>query len=87
MVWLDVPVGQLLDRLGSDATPRPLLNDGDPALRLAELAAARSPLYEATAGHRIDAAVDPAQVVDQIAALLQFPAQPQPTGVGGGNDR
>ena len=87
VVWLDVPVGQLLDRLGSDATPRPLLNDGDPALRLAELAAARSPLYEAPAGHRIDAAVDPAQVVDQIAALLQFPAQPQPTGVGGGNDR
>lgn len=91
VVWLDVPVEQLLDRLGSDATDRPLLSDGDPALRLAELADARRPLYEATTAHRVDATGSPAEVVDEVAALLKAPTLPddavRSAPVAGGTDR
>lgn len=45
VVWLDAPETLLLARLRADPTPRPLLNDPDPAGRLASLLEARRPLY------------------------------------------
>lgn len=64
----------LLERLGSGAD-RPLLA-GDPARRLAELAAAREPLYREVAtlvvdtdGHSCDEVV--AAVLDRLAAVRQ----------------
>ena len=45
VVWLDAPEALLLERLRADPTPRPLLDDPDPAGRLRALLAARRPLY------------------------------------------
>lgn len=45
VVWLDAPEDLLLERLRNDPTPRPLLNDPDPAARLSELLGRRRPLY------------------------------------------
>ena len=87
VVWLDVDVGRLLERLGSDATDRPLLNGDDPAARLTELAEARRPLYEAAATHRVDAGSAPTEVVEAIAVLLEPSNQPRPSGSGGDPDR
>jgi shikimate kinase len=45
VVWLDAPEDLLLERLRNDPTPRPLLNDPDPAARLRDLLGMRRPLY------------------------------------------
>ena len=45
VVWLDAPAKLLLGRLSSDPTPRPLLQDPDPAGRLQALLEQRRPLY------------------------------------------
>ncbi|MFM7634533.1 MAG: shikimate kinase [Cyanobacteriota bacterium] len=45
VVWLDAPTELLLGRLSSDPTPRPLLQDPDPAGRLQALLEQRRPLY------------------------------------------
>ena len=45
VVWLDAPEDLLLERLRNDPTPRPLLNDPDPAARLRDLLGMRLPLY------------------------------------------
>ena len=45
VIWLDAPEALLLERLRSDATPRPLLETADPAARLTALLAERKPLY------------------------------------------
>lgn len=44
VVWLDVPVEQLYDRLREDTT-RPLLKDPDPLAKLRSLLEQRQPLY------------------------------------------
>ncbi len=87
VVWLDVDVGLLVARLASDATERPLLNEPNPADRLAGLAAARRPLYQSVAAHRVDAAAAPPEVVEAIAALLKASNQPRPSGSVGEPDR
>ena len=45
VIWLDAPREVLLQRLRADATPRPLLNDGDPGARIDTLLQERLPLY------------------------------------------
>lgn len=73
VVWLDVPVERLLDRLAADQTDRPLLNDGDPAIKLGALAEVRRPLYEQVATHRVDASADPEAVVLAVEQVLAGP--------------
>ncbi len=70
---LDVPVERLLDRLAADQTDRPLLNDGDPAIKLGALAEVRRPLYEQVATHRVDASADPEAVVLAVEQVLAGP--------------
>jgi shikimate kinase len=45
VVWLDAPAHQLLTRLRSDPTPRPLMQAADPSARLQQLLSERQPLY------------------------------------------
>jgi shikimate kinase len=66
---LYAPLETLLTRLG-DARTRPLLAE-DPAARLAALAAARQPIYDAVATLRVDTeGRTPGQVAAHIAARL-----------------
>ena len=65
LAWLQAPVDLLARRLGTDGVPRPLL-EGDAPSRLATLAGERAPFYRA-ADVWIDAAPQPAQVVDELA--------------------
>jgi shikimate kinase len=44
-VWLDAPIEVLVDRVGRREGTRPLLRDREPAEVLAELSAARNPIY------------------------------------------
>ncbi len=46
VIWLDVESRQLLQRLQSDTTQRPLLMTGDPAETLDEILKQRRPLYD-----------------------------------------
>ena len=46
VIWLDVERRQLLQRLQSDSTQRPLLMKGDPAETLDEILKQRRPLYD-----------------------------------------
>ncbi len=46
VIWLDVERRQLLQRLQSDSTQRPLLMTGDPAETLDEILQQRRPLYD-----------------------------------------
>ena len=46
VIWLDVERRQLLQRLQSDSTQRPLLMTGDPAETLDEILKQRRPLYD-----------------------------------------
>ena len=46
VIWLDVERRQLLQRLQSDTTQRPLLMTGDPAETLDEILKQRRPLYD-----------------------------------------
>ena len=46
VIWLDVERRQLLERLQSDTTQRPLLMTGDPAETLDEILKQRRPLYD-----------------------------------------
>jgi shikimate kinase len=76
VVWLDAPPAVLAARLaGHTATPdeRPLLRDGDPAARLAAMAAVRGPVYASCAALRLDTAeLTPEQasaaIVDAVGA-------------------
>ena len=46
VIWLDVERRQLLQRLQSDSTQRPLLMTGDPAETLDEILKQRRPMYD-----------------------------------------
>ena len=46
VIWLDVERRQLLQRLQSDSTQRPLMMTGDPAETLDEILKQRRPLYD-----------------------------------------
>ena len=68
LLWLRAPVALCAERA---ATGRPLL-EGDPAARLAALAAAREPLYArlADAVVEVQAGLSPAQLSAQVAAAV-----------------
>jgi shikimate kinase len=76
LVYLDAPIGCLLERIGveriGEAVSRPLLAGLDAAGRagrIAELLESRQTWY-AEADHRVDASGSPDEVVEQIMALL-----------------
>ncbi|KEF40911.1 MAG: shikimate kinase [Cyanobium sp. CACIAM 14] len=79
VVWLDAPEEELLRRLSTDPTPRPLLEAPDPAARLAALLAMRRPLYgqaDLTVEQRggLPEAVA-RQVLDALPSVLKPPRQ------------
>lgn len=69
VVWLDVPLGRLAERLRSDPGERPLLA-GDISAALSRLVAEREPFYRA-ADVRVDASEPMAIVADAIGEALQ----------------
>ena len=72
VVWLDVPVERLADRIGTDQA-RPLLA-GDVVAALRHLAEARRGIYEAVATIRVDASAEPESVVAAVVEALGGPA-------------
>ena len=70
VVWLDAPETVLLERLRADPTPRPLLNDPDPAARLATLLEARRPLYAQADLHVVQVEAPPEAVALQVLEAL-----------------
>ncbi len=71
VVWLEAPLPRLLARLEADATRRPLLEE-DAALRLADLARTRGPLYAELADHRVATGdSSPEQVADAIMRMIE----------------
>ncbi len=80
VIWLEAPEELLLRRLRADPTPRPLLAHPDPAARLAELLAARRPLYAQAdltipQGDETPAAVA-AKVLAALPSILRDPLAP-----------
>lgn len=71
VVWLEVPVEQLQQRLAGDTT-RPLLQTADPVAALRSLLAAREALY-AQADVRVacEASTTPEQVADTVIVQIQ----------------
>ncbi len=81
VIWLDAPDALLLERLGADPTPRPLLACPNPAARLAELLQERRPLYAQADLHILQDGRPPEdvalQVIEALPAILrQRPAAP-----------
>ena len=70
VIWLDAPEALLLERLRSDATPRPLLQTADPAARLTALLAERKPLYAQADLHIVQDGRPAEQVAAQILEAL-----------------
>ena len=66
VIWLDAPTELLLARIAADPTPRPLMQQPDPAARLSELLGERQPLY-AQADLHIKQQGEPPE---QVAALV-----------------
>lgn len=80
VVWLDVPIAQLLERLQNDAT-RPLLQTADPAVQLQDLMAQRRSLYAQADVHVVCTSNEsPEQVaartIEQIKQVLK-PEKPE----------
>jgi shikimate kinase len=80
VVWLDAPEAVLLQRLRADPTPRPLLDQTDPAARLAALLQERRPLY-GQADLRVAQGDEPPEVVAQrvieaLPTILRMPLAP-----------
>ncbi|MFO0103660.1 MAG: shikimate kinase [Cyanobium sp.] len=70
VVWLDAPAEQLLARLGSDPTPRPLLQADDPGSRLRQLLTERQPLYAQADLHVCQRQEQPPQVAQLVLEAL-----------------
>jgi shikimate kinase len=68
--WLDAPAQLLLTRLGSDTTPRPLLQVDDPGSRLRQLLAERQPLYAQADLHVCQRQEQPPQVAQLVLEAL-----------------
>lgn len=78
VIWLDVKHQELLRRLEQDETPRPLLQEQEPAMVLNRLLTARRPMYaEADLTVVIDAE-PPDEVADGILKLLPTLIQDPP---------
>lgn len=85
IVWLDVPVTQLHDRLQAD-TSRPLLQSGDRWTQLETLLAQRRSLYaQADVQIEVQREETPAQLADRILTHIQPILKPQPPLPNAGN--
>ena len=78
VIWLDVKQEQLLKRLEQDHTPRPLLQEQDPALALERLLTARRPMYAESDLTVVIDAEPPDEVADGILKLLPTLIQDPP---------
>ena len=78
VIWLDVKQEQLLKRLEQDNTPRPLLQEQDPALALEKLMTARRPMYAESDLTVVIDAEQPDEVADGILKLLPTLIQDPP---------
>lgn len=78
VVWLDVPVGQLYDRLRHDTT-RPLLKDKNPLAKLETILAEREAFY-AQADVRIGVArgETPEEIVVKVLNEIEKSLRPSP---------
>lgn len=70
VIWLDVEREQLLKRLEADSTPRPLLQEADPAQALDRILNARRPQYSEADLTVVIAEETPNVVADGILQLL-----------------
>ncbi|MCC6650404.1 MAG: shikimate kinase [Candidatus Eisenbacteria bacterium] len=72
VVWLEVSPAEAARRVGAEPQrSRPLLAGGEPAAKLADLLAARAPLYAEVATHRVNTdGRTPAEVAGEIARWL-----------------
>ena len=70
VIWLDVEREQLLKRLEADNTPRPLLQEADPAQALDRILNARRPQYSEADLTVVIAEETPDVVADGILQLL-----------------
>ncbi len=84
VVWLDVPVEQLVVRLRQDATPRPLLRQSpQPEQTLRQLLARRLRYYQAADLQiTVPAEATPAAVANQILERLPTVLKPPVAGDG-----
>jgi shikimate kinase len=82
VVWLDAPTELLLQRLGVDPTPRPLMQAADPAARLETLLAERRPLYAQADLTILQAGEPPEAVAAQVLAGLPALIKERPTAPG-----
>ncbi len=78
VVWLDAPEAELLDRLATDPTPRPLMTTPDPSARLAALLAERRPLYAQADLTVRQQGGPPAAVAGQVLEALPSVLKPAP---------
>ena len=70
MIWLDAPTELLLARIAADPTPRPLMQQPDPAARLSELLGERQPLYAQADLHIKQQGEPPEQVAAMVLEAL-----------------
>lgn len=85
VIWLDAPETVLLDRLQADPTPRPLMDDPDPAARLRRLLEERRPLYAQADLRVMQAGETPealaVRVIDALPSILREGPTPPQEGV------
>ena len=70
VIWLDAPTELLLARIAADPTPRPLMQQPDPAARLSELLGERQPLYAQADLHIKQQGEPPEQVAAMVLEAL-----------------
>lgn len=84
VIWLDVPVEVLIDRLQED-TSRPLLREANPAQALQKILDQRKNLYaEADLHIRVSADDTPEQIVSRIIAEIPTVLKSSASAFGGG---
>jgi shikimate kinase len=85
VIWLDAPEATLLERLRADPTPRPLMEEPDPADRLGHLLNERRPLYAQADLHLVQHGEAPAEVarrvLEALPAILRETPQPPREGL------
>lgn len=85
VIWLDAPETVLLDRLQADPTPRPLMDDPDPAARLRHLLENRRHLYAQADLHVVQAGETPEalaeRVIDALPSILREGPKPPQEGI------
>jgi shikimate kinase len=77
IIWLDAPIGIILQRLAEDNT-RPLLQDADIESKLTSLWEQRQPMYSQADLHiTMSATETPEEIVTRILATIPSILKPQ----------